>query len=373
MDFNTNEFRTLEQVPIFHENDEYGDKFDVTKLEKVVDVNNKRFAKGEYSTLIVGHTTDTEDEKPVIGYIDNLSMGLRNGLNTIFARFRVYAEQANTLKSFPRRSIEISSKSLQMPAVSLLGGSQAALDLGMVYKNQDQQLLKFSKSKIEVASLNIYTDQTPVGDKMPVSDELKEAILEVLGTIPEIAYLQERMKKEAVEAEKNENEEVATEEAAEEEVKDEVPTEDAPEESKEEASSDEPKEEVAAEEVPSEEEDKKEEDDEEKKFAKEQELLTFRKQSRVEHLQSLAKKYGCVFNIEEDVEQTLDFNDEQFAKFSARLANASVKAPVGKKIDTAKLNTSSDLSQREIEEVKAYAIKHCKGDFRAALLTFKKQ
>ena len=194
-------FDKIDDVPIFHENkwDDDGEEFsfDASKLEKMVAINNSLVAKGEPPVIIVGHTDDTNNEKPAVGFMDHFTLGMRNGLKTIFARFLIYKDQLGELKKYPKRSLEV-NPDLTIPAVALLGGNEPRLSLGVLYQN-NKLAMKFSKGKFYATGVNKIGDE-----KMAVPEELKMAVLEVLSETDVFAFVKDMMEKGEIKVEEAE-------------------------------------------------------------------------------------------------------------------------------------------------------------------------
>jgi hypothetical protein len=367
----TQEFYTVEDVPLFHTDDEHD--IDRQKLARLVQVNNDRYSRGELSCIVVGHTNKTNQEKPCIGLVDHLDLRERNGIPTVYGRFQMYAENKEDLKRYPRRSIEIGLKSLEMPTVALLGGTAPAHELGLVMNEKGRtsdQLLIFSKEKMTVESLHTYESK---GETM-VSDELKLQILEVLGETDVFAFVQQLMDEKTKEANAEEAEETGESKAEEfsEEKSDEKPEGDS--EDKPEAKED--KSEDKAEKKP---EAKEDEDKEKKEFAKysmiekenrtlKAQLMYFERQNKLTQL----LHEGYAIDVQEELTDSADMTEPQFGKHLDRIRRFSKRAPVGFNFDTSRIDIPKDTySTLEIAKVQEIA-RAKKLDFKTALNEYSK-
>jgi len=336
------DFETIENIPIFAEvehEDAAGNPvvWDAERLEKIASVNNDRISLGEYPVIIIGHS-DGEKEDPAIGFIDNFTTGIRNGLVTVFAQLLVYKDKLNLLKSYPKRSLEVYQNSFIVPALALLGSNEPALDLGLLYKQQDRtQLLQFSSNKIFIETLNTFDNDK---DEKMVSDELKNQILEVLAETDVFAYCRDLMEKNSQEPE----------------IKDEVKDEDMKDEEKDEPKDDSP-EEVK---------DESEMDDEKKeKNAISAELaslkLKYQRSEREKALMCLEQD-GHVFDLNEELEDVADMTEVQFDKHCNRIRKFSKKAPVNlRKFTVASVNnggSSVPTKDMDVDAAKKYAIEN---------------
>lgn len=333
-DFEVLDLEIVESVPVFEEHSAELN-YDLPTLQKIVAINNERYLT-EPAVVIIGHQDDSNDEKPAIGFMDRLTLGVRNGVNTLFGRFKIYKDKLEELKTYPKRSVEIVLATLVIDAVALLGGNTPALELGVLYKKSKTKVLhKASKQ----------------GAPMAVSEELQQQILEVLAQTDMYAWVKAQMdaQQEEVQDEEASNDEEKQEFSEEEQKEDEPQTaedasdekpEDEPEEDKPEQSKDEPKEDDQP----------KDEDKEGKqkysKLEKEHSDLKalYKKAQREKKLMVLAGEGHC-FDIDEELNDTLELNDTAFDKHLSRLQRVSKKAPIKQNFKVARISTGGTVAQ----------------------------
>lgn len=354
-------FEYVDDVPVFveHEARDGYEAYDKERLAKLVVINNQRINAGEPPVLIVGHTDGSDDEKPVIGFVSKFKQGMRNGLSTVFAQFKVYADQIGEIKKFPKRSIELWNDEA-VSAIALLGGNRPELDLGIRYGKGPKMLMQFSadKRKMKMSSLNNNT-QDKTGSEMEVTEDLKAAILEVLSETDVFAFVKQLMdeKKEPV------DEEPAGDEAEpEKNSADEQPKED-----------DKPKDEAEGDKA-----DDEEPSEEKKKYSRMAQELSevkamYRKSEREKALIGLQAE-GYMFDLKEELADAGDMEDKHFQKHVGRIMRFSKKAPLHKKFDVAPITIGGgehQPSKDELEAVKQFAIEN-NMPFGKALTQFKK-
>lgn len=147
---------------------------DQAKLQRIADNNNRRIElSGDYSPLVIGHTKDGEaetDSPPIVGYAGDffVSKGTRQGhkivpdkagkKNYLFSRWRVYEEHKETLRKYPRRSVELWTSRWEVDPISLLGATTPDRDLGLVRMSDKGPSVKVMTPNEEEEELMPYED-----------------------------------------------------------------------------------------------------------------------------------------------------------------------------------------------------------------------
>ena len=362
------EFKYQDDIPIFHELKDVNPSGDSQNwnpetLAKAAAINNARIERGESPTIILGHKDADNPRPPAIGFIDKFSLGVRNGLLTLFARYKIYAEKWDELKANPYRSIEIHWDELTIPAVALLS-SNPALELGAH---------KFSGKKLCSISLNNFNDIE--GDSMtdvPVSDDLCKAILSVLQGTDVFAFVKQQMDAAGTEGDDDAQAEADAEQSA-----DSDDAKEASDDEPDKATDDDDK--KPSEDDKSDDKDQKpsaDDDDKDKKqaskFSKveqekrkiERERDDLRTQLRIvqreKTLMSLHAE-GFEIDVDNELRDTADESDKTFAKHVDLIKRFSKRAPVNVNFDVSRIDNnggSGILPPAELERVKAYATKH---------------
>lgn len=156
-----NQFEIRNDVPILDEHvlrDKEGNvifEFTAAKLEQIARNNNRRIAEtGDEVPLIPGHTKDhqAEDDQPeIVGYADNFRVGWlwKTNRKAIFARLKYFKDKAkDVLRRYPRRSVELWLKKMEIDPIALLGATTPERSLGLVRMNH-QGDIKYSREFYE--------------------------------------------------------------------------------------------------------------------------------------------------------------------------------------------------------------------------------
>ncbi len=108
-------------------------------LQRFADNGNKRIkATGDWTPIVVGHTKDGEPETAqpeVIGMAGEFYVGplFNTKKKALFCKkWRIYKDKLPLLRKFPRRSVEIWLKRMEIDPISLLGATTPDRDLGPV-------------------------------------------------------------------------------------------------------------------------------------------------------------------------------------------------------------------------------------------------
>lgn len=148
------EFMLIRGVPVFAEHETRAKdgrtlKFGRAELEAVAARNNERISvSGDYVPITIGHTPDPmavmlgkAQQPEVVGFAGPFTLG-RIGppgqeRYSIMADFRVFKEDWNRVRKFPRRSPELwledSYDKMFLDPICLLGAETPRLDMGVLY------------------------------------------------------------------------------------------------------------------------------------------------------------------------------------------------------------------------------------------------
>lgn len=141
-------------------------KVDHAKLQEIANLNNKRISDtGDKVPLIIAHTEDGKGEKEVVGYASNFEVKdfFATGKKGLSSTFEVFANCADQVRKFPRRSIELLMNSGKLTAIALLGGTQPERDLGLMQFSSEGPNLKFNYTADLSSMLNLPKSNSPVG------------------------------------------------------------------------------------------------------------------------------------------------------------------------------------------------------------------
>jgi hypothetical protein len=142
--YKTDEFDVRDGVPVLDEHilhDSEGKilaEMTADKLETIARNNNRKIAEtGDEVPIIVGHTKDhkDEDEQPeIIGLADKFRVAwlFNTGRKAIFARLKFFRDKAHLIAKYPRRSVELWLKKLEIDPISVLGASTPERPLGLL-------------------------------------------------------------------------------------------------------------------------------------------------------------------------------------------------------------------------------------------------
>lgn len=127
-------------------------------LERVAAANNSRIDEtGDFCPAVIGHRKDPDDpnsqghDNPeVVGYFGPYRMGeigKKNKKAAVFARMRIYKEDAEKVKKNPRLSVEYYPSDDYFDPISLLGAETPQLDLGLHYsRNGGRRVIRYSRA-----------------------------------------------------------------------------------------------------------------------------------------------------------------------------------------------------------------------------------
>lgn len=108
-------------------------------LQRFADNGNRRIkTTGDWTPIVVGHTKDGQPETAqpeVIGFAGEFFVGplFKTGKKALWCRkWRIYKDKLPLLRKFPRRSVEIWLKRMEIDPISLLGATTPDRDLGPV-------------------------------------------------------------------------------------------------------------------------------------------------------------------------------------------------------------------------------------------------
>ena len=130
-----NELVDIGEFAIFDEDSRYkeGD------LQKIVDVNNARIQDtGDAIPIVLGHTKENaeETEQPaIVGWAKKLrlmTIGKLNPRAAIVATFEIIKDCVETVKNYPRRSVELWENDMIIDPIALLGSTRPAKNLGLM-------------------------------------------------------------------------------------------------------------------------------------------------------------------------------------------------------------------------------------------------
>lgn len=321
-DLESDEFVSFPNVAIFCANSEYDVPVTGDDIKKIVRINNDLVAAGELPVIHVGHNTKTE-EKPILGYFSHFTSGLRDGIETVFARLSVFKDQASELKRYPKRSAEVrihpewGDRRWKIPSLALIGSHEPRLNLGLVHFAQDDS-----------PPLSFFSMEGGIGE-CAVSDELKEQILSVLAQTDVFAWAHSQMKEAAA--------------GEEEKPGDSAKTNDSDRASEGEEAMD---------------------DADKEKFAvMETELAQLRaKLRRTERKEKLValEQTGAMFSVQEELDDTDELSDELFDKHLKRIERTAQKAPVNMHFSVAGITAGGTPTKAgpDPQKIKAYAQAH---------------
>lgn len=152
------DFVVMRDVPVWKEHtNRDGVPFGPRELRQVCDRCNERIEDtGDFCPVVLRHTTDDGDRDPqVIGFAGPFRMGVvgdRKPKAAILATLRIYSEDAEMLRRYPRLSVEYwadedDPTNGYFDPISLLGAETPELDLGIRYSAGDhgRRVLRYSK------------------------------------------------------------------------------------------------------------------------------------------------------------------------------------------------------------------------------------
>ena len=140
----SNQFIVRANVPILDEHELFDDDgkliatIDEEKLRRIVENNNRRVEEtGDEVPIVIGHTDDysPEEKQPeIVGYARDFVLKplFKTGRKAIYATFRFFKDKAQVIRQFPRRSVELWLKKMEIDPISLLGASAPERSLGLL-------------------------------------------------------------------------------------------------------------------------------------------------------------------------------------------------------------------------------------------------
>ncbi len=348
LDFNSDDFQTLDDVPVFQECTSKQGVVSASDIDDIVGVNNALVSLGEVPVIHIGHSKK-DSESPVLGFMTAFKAGLLNGLRTVFATYKVFTEKAGELKYYPRRSVEIyhagapPERRWKISSVALLGSNEPYLNLGAMYSASDREHLAFFEAAAQEQSMSDPQDE-------PVSEEFQRQWLSVFCKTDAFAWLQEQMKAKA---------QAADDGGLNGEPKDEPKDGEAPKKDGE------PGAESQGDEDMNEKEKEEFSATRQRLTTTEQELaklkLQLQRSEREKSLFSLQNQ-GCDFDLKVELEDATGMDDAQFAKHLARIQRFAPKAPINQHFSVATVDgggatrkANDPNSEQFVAKVKAHA------------------
>jgi len=110
-------------VPVFALGEHRGFRYDDAWARRALEVFQRLKRKyGYLPPVIIGHTSDTESEKPAVGFMDGLRIAGNHLVADLTGLTREVYDQIRAGR-WPYRSIEVISRAAQITALALLGGT----------------------------------------------------------------------------------------------------------------------------------------------------------------------------------------------------------------------------------------------------------
>ena len=206
VDFDKDDFHTLEGIPIFDAHDGHEEgldlNFDEDLLKQIIEQCNARIADtGDHVPVTAGHTSDDGPEPELLGYASNFKLG-QIGKDKpracIMADLQIHKSKMEKVKSLPRRSIELwpdlcidpvvlkAADKHVIDSVALLGAQRPARDLGLLFQKNRNSKTRYTRE--------IY-------HKENMSPEDVKTCVEALMSTPEFEFLKELMAQKQAAAE----------------------------------------------------------------------------------------------------------------------------------------------------------------------------
>lgn len=150
MDFASPDWFTVENVAIFDEHTEDNDgpfaNVDRAMLEEIATNSQRRIDDtGDYCPVVVGHTPSKSGgpQPPVVGYAKGFRVGQFGKVRpraSIFVDMVFPKKYQETLRQYPRRSVEVWPQDRIIDPIALLGAETPKRDLGlMTYSRPENQ------------------------------------------------------------------------------------------------------------------------------------------------------------------------------------------------------------------------------------------
>jgi len=110
-------------VPVFALGEHRGFRYDEAWARRALEAfRTLKRQHGYLPPVIIGHTSDTEAEKPAVGFMDNLRIAGNNLVADLVGLTKEVYDQIRAGR-WPYRSIEVISRAAQITALALLGGT----------------------------------------------------------------------------------------------------------------------------------------------------------------------------------------------------------------------------------------------------------
>lgn len=188
-----NEYIVVPDVPLLDEHvlldgDQGPVRIDAAKLARIAANNNSRVERtGDETPVVIGHTRDDApetDQPPVVGYATNFRTGPFAGGTALYADLKILKSREDEVRKYPRRSVELWLKRLEVDPVSLLGATTPERDLGLLRfskRGRDgvHRIVACSAPKAlaaaEVAAATYAAGESPVADTKELPPEKPKA------------------------------------------------------------------------------------------------------------------------------------------------------------------------------------------------------
>ena len=203
---------TVRNVAVLDEHEQPGDggpavRFDSRDLREIADNSQKRIEDtGDFCPVTIGHTPNRRDpnsanasQPPIVGYAKNFRMGTIGKLRPRAAIFTdmVFPEKLrDSIRQFPRRSIELWPKSKVIDPIALLGGETPMRDLGLMSYSRagsDEQSIRYSINE------NISDQDQEVASPM-YDKEMVQEIVNAVSATPWATWAKKKMAEETMAA-----------------------------------------------------------------------------------------------------------------------------------------------------------------------------
>jgi hypothetical protein len=153
------EFVDLGWRPVFKEHiNRAGQRFDRRSMERIAERCNDRIKDGDFAPIVVRHTKDDGSFDPEVvglaGPFKCQKLPGQNGKWAVYARWRIYKEDASKPKKYPRVSVEYWADENDptggyFDPISMLGAETPELDLGIHYaadpNDPTRRLMRYAK------------------------------------------------------------------------------------------------------------------------------------------------------------------------------------------------------------------------------------
>lgn len=284
-----------------------------------------RERSGDFCPLVIGHTRDDGEEKPVVGFATNWRVNKFHDRPALFVDFLVFKHKKEVLNEYPRRSVELWLDRKEIDPIALLGGSSPARDLGLTV---------FSRNSSKVYKYQIEKETQTKGDSSSMNEEKLAAnvvrLLNESDLFMRIGSLLEALL-EAINSPQEQGQNTTSQEDKSEETKSEEST--APEEEEEE-----------------EEEEEVEEEDAEKEALKKK-VVTLQREKALNTL----RMEGVDLDVNEELSIVENFDDATFSRYLHHIKKRYSRKPAVSPAVSASIIGSSKLSQEDVNSIVEYA------------------